>query len=189
MRIRSILTTCAAALLFAGLAPAASAAAGTAGSMDCSDGTGTETVVDDTLVTVAVETDPNYVWLCYSTAGEGTDGQVTGGKIEVYYAASVLTPTAVQAIARCSPDYQFGVAPICLGYAFVNVDPSTVTVTPYPNYVCVLYVGSVCQAWAPGATVDSTSSSPLVKVDTMGFPPVGVFGPSQCVALFVTPCP
>ena len=189
MRIRTILTTCAAALVFAGLSPATTAQAGTGSSTHCSDGSGgTETVIDDTLVTIAVETDPNYVWLCYSTAGETVPGQVTGGKIEVFYFASVLSPTSAQVVARCSPDYQFGIAPICLSYAFVNIDPSTVTVTPYPGYVCVLYVNSVCQAFAPGATVDSTSGTPLLEVDTFGVY-VPVFGPTQCVALFVTPCP
>lgn len=189
MRLRSLLTSCATALLLAGLSPAVAADAGTGSSMDCSDGSGgTETVIDDTLVTVAVETDPGYVWLCYSTAGEGTTGQVTGGKIEVKYTTSGLTPASVQAIARCSPDYQFGIAPICLGYAFATIDPSTVTVTPYPGYVCVLHVNSICQAYAPGATVNSTSATPLVEVDTFGVY-VPVFGPSDCIALFVTPCP
>lgn len=189
MRLRSMLTSCATAVLLAGLSPAVAAEAGTGSSMDCSDGSGgTETVIEDTLVTVAVETDPNYVALCYSTAGEGTTGQVTGGKIEAFYFASVLTPTTAQTFARCSQDYQFGIAPVCTAYAIVNIDPSTVTVTPYPGYVCVLYIGSICQAYAPGATVDSTSATPLVEVDTFGvYQPV--FGVTQCVALFVTPCP
>jgi hypothetical protein len=188
MRVRTLLTSCATALLIVGLSPAA-ASAGTGSSTDCSDGSGgTETVIDDTLVTVAVETDPNYVALCYSTAGAGTPGQVTGGKIEASYFANVLSPTSAKAVARCSQDYQFGIAPVCLAYAIVNIDPSTVTVTPYPGYVCVLYIGSVCQAYAPGATVDSTATNPLVEVDTFGVY-LPVFGPSNCVALFVTPCP
>lgn len=192
MRVRKTLfTACATALLFAGMTSVASAEAGTGSSMDCSDGAGgTEYVIDDTTITLAAETSPGFVMICYSTAGEGNPGQGTGGRIATAYATS-FTPTSAAALVqiRCTTDYMFGVAPECNPYAITIANPTDlVTVTPQPNAVCVVYLGS-CQLWAPGATIwTDTSSAPSIWIDTFN-QIIIVNPPGQCIGVLVNYCP
>lgn len=188
MRVRTILTTCTTALLLAGLSPASAAAAGTGSSMSCSDGSGNEVVVDDTaLVTLAVQNDPNFLMVCYSTAPETIPGQVTGGHVDVFYTATLFSPNAA-VIMRCTTDYQFGIAPECLNYVFVTTDTTNITLTTYPNHVCVVDLAG-CQLWADGYTLETnTSTAPLASVDTFGtYVPVDI--PGGCIGILVTPCP
>ena len=184
MRVRTLFTACATALLFAGMTSAASAHAGTGASTVCND-----YVIDDTTITLAVEESPGTFEVCYSTAPPGTDGQVTGGWIGVGYFTST-TPTAAFVIVRCTTDYQFGVAPECNPYAIAIADQADLaTVSVYPNYVCVVYLNGPCAVWSPGATVQTDATgSPTLYVDTFGNN-VAVNPPGQCVALFVSPCP
>jgi hypothetical protein len=187
MRIRTILTACTAALMLTGLT-ALPASAGTGASMTCSDGVGTEYVVDDTVVTLAIETDPGFLAICYSTAGTGTAGQVTGGRIALV-TATTTSPLQTFDMLRCTPDYQFGIAPQCDVYGLALVDPtSAAVVTPYPNAVCAVYLNSTCALWIPGVkVVTGATSTPAIVVDTFG-QTVQVFVPAQCVSVFVT-CP
>lgn len=197
MRVRTLFTACATALLFAGMTSVASAEAGTGDSMRCSDGNfptgGAEHVVMTSPFTIAIERGPGPIptslQFCYSTASPGTDGQVTGGWIGTSYFVSTA-PTATFLTLRCTTDYQFGVAPECNPYAIAIADQADLaTATVYPNYVCVVYLNGPCAVYSPGATIQTdTTGAPTLYVDTFN-QNLAVNPPGQCVALFVTPCP
>jgi hypothetical protein len=192
MRLRTMLTSCATALLLAGLSPAVAAEAGTGGSMACSDGVtqpgGQEYVIDDTVITLAAETAPNSLTVCYSTAGSGVPGQVTGGIVRVAYVTSGPAPYQTFTQVRCATDYQFGVAPQCDAYGLVVAEDDDVQVTPYPNAVCAVWLNGSCTVYVPGIkVVTDATPSPLLTIDTFG-QNVQVGIPAQCVSLFV-PCP
>lgn len=191
MRVRTMLTTGATALLLVGMSPAF-AEAGTGASTMCSDGStapgGEEFVIDDTTITLAAETSPNSLTVCYSTAGTGVPGQGTGGIIRVAYYTGGPAPYQAFTQVRCVTDYQFGIAPECNSYGIVVVEDDDVQVTPYPNAVCAVWLNGNCVLYVPGIkVVTDATPAPLLTVDTFG-QNVQVGIPAQCVSLFV-PCP
>ncbi len=192
MRIRTILTACAAALLLTGVQPAS---AGTGASNFCDDGVGWQQVaLLTTPITVGLEVsappggNSQRLILCYGVGAEGQPNTGTGGAIvvDVVTTTSTVYPGAFVDLL-CYPDYAVGFAPSCAAAASADFALDDASVTTPPNSVCLVSVGSGCAAYVPGVKVsDGNPSRALLQVRVLGTPvDVGV---PQCVAVLVA-CP
>jgi hypothetical protein len=164
--------------------------AGTGSSTRCSDGTGSETPVLTSPVTVGIETQGNVLILCYGTGATGQPTNGTGGTISVRVDTTTNTVYPGASVhLTCVPDYATGAALSCDAVTGADFALDEVAVTTPPSSLCLVSIGAGCAAYIPGVKVvtDANPNRALLQLVVVGVP-VDVGAPPQCVAVIVS-CP
>ena len=201
MRIRAVLAAVAAALLVPVLAPAP-AHAGTGTANWCGDGIhggGMDIPILTWPITVGIEvyssptnTSFQQLRICFSDTPPGQPSQITGGAIAVgvWPDTGTVTPGALVRLS-CMPDLgSTGVFPTCNTPVAANVVPGEVAVTTPNSGICLVSLGSGCQAYLPGVKVytNNDPGRPLLGLNVLGVPVNVAAPPPNCIAVIVS-CP